>query len=201
MDAETVRVFQSCNGNHCGLSLKQDGVLGQQTRWAMDLATLHQDRQRLIRLAQRHYGLKETGKNDDPRGLIREWVTRCGCKPGDPWCASWASWVLSEVLGKSLRIGGALRLARVFPITTRPIAGDLFAYPVGDEGHGHIGFVSGSDAVAVMTLEANHDDMLGSWRRPLEGLTFYRTIDDTSGTPPGVIPTLPFLTPRGGKTR
>lgn len=206
MDAAAIEIFQRSHVNHVGRRLKCDGILGPQTAWAIAAETLCPSRRKLLALAQRHHGLKETGPNDDPQGLIRAWVLRCGCKPGDPWCASWAAWVLSEVLGKSLAIGGALRLARIFPVTQTPIAGDLFSYPTDDEGHGHTGFVSGTrwgsfKLLEVMTIEANHDNQLGSWRRPSDGLTFHRTIDDVSGTPPGVIPTLPLLAPRGGNTR
>lgn len=197
-----VEAFQRSHWNHLGHPLKVDGVAGPQTLWAHRFSTLCQARQTLLRSAQLNLSLVEVPprSNDDPHGIIRQWLKLCNAKPGDPWCAAAASWVLSQGLARSVREGGAVRLGMMFPPTLEPVAGDLFWYPVGLRRGGfqpgHVGIVGGADDLEVMGYEGNCDNAYRCTRRPRAGLNFSRTVEDVSGLWPGVVPSV-ALAPGG----
>lgn len=197
MTPEQVETFQRDHKNHLGQPLAVDGDPGPQTRWAMALATLCQARQTIVRAAQGYLGLVEMplGSNDDPRGIIRGWLDWCHAKPGDPWCAAAASWCLSQGLSTQVREGGAERLGKRFTATIAPVAGDLFWYPVGPRQRGghqpaHVGLVGGADDREVMTFEGNCQNAFRVTRRPRAGLHFSRTVEDVTGNPPGIVPSV-----------
>lgn len=207
MNPQEVEAFQRLHKNHLGKPLRVDGDFGPQTEWAADFETICQARQSIILTGQLFIGLTEVpaGSNDDPRGLIRSWLQRCGAKPGDPWCAAFACWCLSHGVAQPLRIAGAQALGKHFPATTQPFAGDLFWYPTGAEGSwtGHVGLVIGVSAMEVLTIEGNCANAIRCARRPRVAaggarLRFARTVEDTSGTCPGVVPS---VDPAPGGTR
>jgi hypothetical protein len=190
MTAEQIRAFQTAHLNHLGQRLAVDGDQGPETEWALDFDTICAERQRVIRAAQAYIGLAEYpfGSNTDPRGIIQGFLTRCGAKAGDPWCAAFASHCLGTV-----RIPGALALVRHFPATTQPLAGDVYAYPTDAKGHGHCGVAIGLSPTLIMGIEGNCSNMVRCVLRPRStpGLIFGRTCEDVSGTAPGVVPTVP----------
>lgn len=201
MQVQSIEVFQRAHFDHLGKPLDVDGVLGPETRWALDFSSLSNERRLVIREGQKYIGLIEIpiGSNDEPTGTIDGWLKRCHAKEGDPWCASAASAWLSVV--SPVNIAGAIRLGQHFPSTMVPWAGDLFWYPTNDKGNGHVGLVIGVGISEVMTLEGNCNNACRVVRRPRAGLRFSRTFDDTLGTCPKVILSkdVPLLI--GGGTR
>jgi hypothetical protein len=179
--------FQKEHYNHLGKKLDQDGVLGPQTRWAMDVASLSHERRLVWAAARPHIGLTEEpfGSNDEPTGTIDGWLKRAHAPEGEPWCASAASAWLS--VATPVAIAGAIRLGKHFPAVDRPWAFDLFWYPTDNKGHGHVGLVIGVGSTEVMTLEGNCRNKVMVARRPIQGLNFSRTFDETIGTCPKVI--------------
>lgn len=199
MTPELVRLYQRTHRNHLGQPLRVDGDLGPQTRWALDFETLCAPRRQIIERGQQYIGLEEDppGSNDDPLRLIRTWLGRCGAVPGDPWCAAFASHCLSAGTSHLVRCAGAQALGRLFPPTDEPRPADLFWFPTGP-AHGHVGLVLGVGPEEIMTLEGNCANAVRCVRRHSSGLRFSRTIEDTSGKVPGVVPTAP---PAPGRTR
>lgn len=189
MLVDSIIKFQENHRNHLGLPLEADGVVGPETRWAMDAASLSNERRLTIFEAQRFIGLMENpiGSNDDPEGIIDGWLKAAHAREGDPWCASAASAWLSVALPSPVRIPGALNLLRHFPTTDKPWAGDIAGYPTDKKGHGHVFLIIGVGATEVMTIEGNCDNGCHCVRRPREGLIFARTFDDIIGTCPKVI--------------
>jgi hypothetical protein len=197
---DEVEAFQRAHRNHLGKPLAVDGIIGAQTEWALDFVTLCHARRSVILAAQGYIGLREEppGSNDDPSGAIRSWLARCGAAVGEPWCAAFTSWCLSQGIAEQVRQAGAVALGRRFPPTAYPVAGDLFWYPTNDRGNGHTGLVAGVAPLEVMTIEGNCANAVRCVRRDRAHLRFARTIEDVSGTPPGVVPSVP---PAPGATR
>lgn len=193
MTPDALRSFQLGHTDHLGRPLKPDGLQGPLTEWALDFDTLCAGRESIVREAQKFIGLKEDppGSNSDPGGIIRMWLVRCNAKPGDPWCAAFASFCLSAGVPKQLRIAGAQALGKHFPATTQPVTGDVFWYPTGPV-KGHVGLVLGVAADEVMTLEGNCNNAVRVVRRVRAELRFSRTVEDVSGTCPGVVPSTPL---------
>lgn len=198
---EQIRAFQRTHANHLGRALVVDGIQGPLTEWALDYETLAHGRQAIIFSAQTYVGLEEIprGSNDDPQGIIRRWLERCGAKKGDPWCAAFVSHCLSVGLHPKIpiAIAGAQRLGKSLPATSEPWPGDVMWYPT-QEGRGHCGIVLGVSASEVMTIEGNQDHGVRCVRRPRDGLFFASALDDTTGTCPGVVPSVPLA---AGSTR
>jgi hypothetical protein len=192
-----VRAFQRTHLSHIGKPLRVDGDVGAQTVWALDFDTISPARRAIIQSAQVWIGLSESppGSNDDPAGTIRGWLTRCGARPGDPWCASFVSKCIGTVA-----IPGAQVLGRHFPAVTMPFAGDIFWFPTSPV-FGHCGIVIGVGAHEVMTLEGNCQNAVQCVRRARDQLRFSRVIADASGTCPGVVPTAPFMATNAAGTR
>ena len=192
MSSEAVKDFQRTHVDHLGKALKVDGIRGPRTEWAEDFETLCAARRTIIEEAQTYIGLTEDpiGSNSDPSGFIRAWLARCFANAGDPWCAAFASFALSAGLATQVRQAGAQALGRRFPKTTQPVTGDLFWFPTGPV-KGHVGLVLGVAPLDVMTLEGNCDNAVRVVRRDRAQLNFSRTVDDTGGTCPGVVPDTP----------
>ena len=199
-----VKAFQREHLNHLGKPLRVDGDLGPQTRWAMDFETICSERRAIIRAARKDIGLTESPprSNTDPTGTIERWSKQCNARAGDPWCGS----ALSEWLSAAVpvRIAGALALGRRFPFVDVPFAGDIGSFPTGG-GRGHCFLVIGVGRVGVgplglelMTIEGNSSNACRCVLRVgdlPDGLRFSRVVADTSGTCPGIVPSVP-LAPR-----
>lgn len=184
--------FQRRNVDHLGRPLAIDGICGPATRWALAVATLCAARRTIIETAQAYLGLIESPphSNCDERGHIQYWLDRCGCNPGEPWCAAFASFCLASGLACKVGIGGAQHLGGNFPATAAPLAGDLFWFKTSSNGHGHCGIVTGVSPEEVMTIEGNSDDGVRCLRRRRSNVNFSRTVEDVAGEPPAVIPGL-----------
>jgi hypothetical protein len=202
MTPEAVGLYQASHKNHLGQPLRVDGVLGPETQWALDFETICEARRTIIERAWQYLGLAEDppGSNDDPLKLIRTWLGRCGAAPGDPWCAAFASHCLSAGTPRLVRCAGAQALGGLFPPTAEPRPADIFWFPTG-RIHGHVGLVLGVGAAEVMTIEGNCANMVRCVRRDAAGLRFSRTIEDTSGKVPAVVPSVPQAPGGVGGTR
>jgi hypothetical protein len=200
MTPAEVERFQSLHRNHLGKPLRVDGDVGPETLWALAFETLCPERRAFITEAQLHLDLVEfpPRSNDDPLGIIRGWIKRCGARPGDPWCASGLSAWLSAGLPAPVKIPGALNLGRRFPATLTPHAGDMGSFPTDDQGHGHCFLIIGVSALELMTIEGNLDNRVRCARRSRSGVRIGRTVEDVTGTCPGVIDRVP---PANGGTR
>jgi hypothetical protein len=189
---EATRIFQVGHADHLGNALVTDGVDGPLTQWSRAFETLCQARREIIKEARAHLGLVEDppGSNGDPDGVIQTWLSRCDAKPGDPWCAAFASWCLGRGVPVPVRIAGAQALGKRFPATSNPVTGDLFWFPTQGE-HGHVGLVLGVSPTEIMTIEGNCGNAVRCVRRDRADLRFSRTVPDTTGTCPGVLPSVP----------
>lgn len=170
-----IEKFQSEHLNHLGQKLVADGVRGEQTRWAEAFELLHEEQKLILSEARDHLGLAEKplGSNRHPR--IDRWNKRCGAPVGSPWCASAASWCLSEV--RSVRCALALGFDRwELEEVAEPAPADLFNFRTDDLGHGHCGLVAGFDFSAreILTYEGNVDSQFRCLLRSTEGLRFWR---------------------------
>lgn len=187
--------------DHVGKPLLADGILGAKTRWAMGFETLCAERRALVRTAHAFGHVVEVpiGSNRDPEGWIKRWIEHCpGCRPGDPYCAAFLSWCISQTQPK-VAIGGALALGRHYPETDDPVCGDIFTFPTNAKGAGHTGFVLGTGATMIMTWEANSSDRVGSWLRDrIPTMKFHRVVANDTGRPPGCVPSMPLA---GSRTR
>lgn len=190
--SETVRAFQARHVDHLGKALAVDGIRGPRTAWAVAFESLCSARKNIIREAQAYIGLAEDpiGSNSDPAGFIRNWLARSFARAGDPWCAAFASFCLSAGLPQQVRVAGAQALGKRFPKTDQPVTGDLVWFPTGPV-KGHVGLVLGVAPLEVMTVEGNCDNAVRVVRRDRAPLRFSRTVDDVSGTCPGVMPDTP----------
>lgn len=195
MTPAQLEAFQRTHRNHLGRKLLVDGIQGPETEWALDFETIALPRRAIVAVGQTYLGLEELplGSNGEPTGTIQGWLERCGARPGDPWCAAFASHCLGV-----RRIAGAQRLGRSFPATTEPWPGDVMWYPTTGE-QGHCGIVIGVGAVEVMTLEGNLRHGVRCVRRPRAGLRFARTVIDTEGTCPGVVPSVTLVLGAGAQ--
>lgn len=198
MQLTELQRFQSTHRNHLGLPLDVDNVLGPETRWAKDFETLCIERRTVIEAAQPFiypHGPKALiekpfGSNDEPTGTIDRWLKASHAQEGDPWCAASVSEWLSTVI--PVRIAGAVRLGKHFPVTATPWAGDIGWYPTNTKGNGHVFLVIGVDSHWVMSIEGNCDHACRCVRRPRVGLRFARTFEDVSGICPKVILSVPL---------
>ncbi len=197
MKPEAVRDFQKTHLSHLGRPLKADGVLGPQTEWALDFDTLSTGRRSIVRVAQAFLGLEEDpiGSNTDPAGTIRGWLLDVGARPGDPWCAAFASHCLGTV-----RIGSAQVLGRHFKATSSPYPGDVMWFPT-SAIHGHCGIVTGLSASEVMSIEGNNQNAVRCVRRERDKVRFARVFEETAGACPGVVPSVPMAMTGAGGTR
>lgn len=173
-----VRLFQAdpANVGPFGKPLRADGVRGPQTLWAEAFATASVARHVIAARAWQHAGLVETAPNEDPEGLIRAWLKAAGAKPGEPWCASWASWCLQ----RERPMSGALRLAAQYP-TVAPelaLAFDLVSFATNAKGNGHVEFLLGLDLQEnlALTLGGNVANGVRFSLRPLDRVKISQTV-------------------------
>lgn len=194
-----VQAFQRTHKNHLGKQLKDDGDIGPETQWALDVVTLGAPRQSILTTAQPFLGLIEDPprSNSDPKGIITGMLQRCGADPGDPWCASCLSAWLSIVV--PVKIPGALTLGRHFMEVGEPFACDIGWFPTDTKGHGHCFLIVGVSRTEIMTYEGNNENACRCVRRlRTPNIRYSRPIIETTGTCPGVIATVPLS---GGGTR
>jgi hypothetical protein len=114
--------------------------------------------------------LGENGVQEVPPGSnagpdVEKYLRAVGLPPGKPWCAAFVSWAVREAMltaggphrwrGSGL-VTALLELNQALAVVL-PQAGDVFIH-LGDDGHGHCGFVTGvSPMGGLATLEGNTD--------------------------------------------
>lgn len=124
----------------------------------------------VVRLAQSYLFVREVSPNSSPE--IDAWLAFTGCKPGQPYCASWISFLIFHAAAglaippiRFVKSAGALGLRNVNPslrltpaeahkrlTAGRPCVG---GFPVGTKGHGHVFLATGLHSEKLDTLEAN----------------------------------------------
>lgn len=137
-------------------------------------------RSAILRVA---FGELDLGVREEPPGSNRgpridvylpAWARE---RPGPPWCAWFATWVLEQALGDQNVLG---RTGGTSTLTARaqaadlwrpkasylPSPGDLFMMKTG-RGKGHVGFVSGYRAGRIETVEGNSGDRVRHGAREL----------------------------------
>ena len=120
--AQAVEYFQSTHLGRDGAPLTVDGVVGPDTKWALQHPTgkhqrsgipnghipegLSQDREHLLAIALGEHGIKEkpsgSNRSTGPRGGIDKYLPswcKKEDKKGPAWCCFFTSWVLHEALG------------------------------------------------------------------------------------------------------
>jgi hypothetical protein len=137
--------------DYFGKPLRVDGDLGPRTRWAMDLATLPQWRQDVVRFLLELYGVREEGVNQGE--LVDRAMAVCrldndidGPGPseaGHPWCAALACLALSAHCPHAFVPDASVRR---FAQSLHPVPADLVlpadvAYSLRADGTGHLGTV------------------------------------------------------------
>lgn len=197
MTPDQIRDFQRVHLNHLARPLTVDGIAGPETEWALDFETLSGERQGVIVAAQERLGLTESppASNNDREGYIKAWLARCNAAPGVPWCAAFVSYCLTSG-DVDVRIAGAQALAKRFPATLHPVAGDLLWYPT-KGWQGHIGIVTGVSTLTVMSIEGNCNNAVRCVLRPRAAVRFARVFDDADDGP-GIVPS---VAPAPGGTR
>jgi hypothetical protein len=148
-----------------------------------------------VALAELDLGVHEMplGSNRGPRVdvYLPRWAQT---RPGPPWCAWFATWVLERALGKvptGRRRGGVARLvsdaqrAGLY-LPLRPghgsicslAPGDLFAMDHGPRSGGHVGIVLRVDAAGreISTIEGNSGHRVRLGRRRLDDPEIVGTI-------------------------
>lgn len=188
MTPDQIREFQGKNYDCVGDRLKADGVIGPKTAWALAIASLDPRRQAIVIRACACVGIAETGGSN--RGHdVEAWLERAGALPGDPWCASFASWCISVAGLPIVRQAGAQALGKMFPPAPSPSPGDVMWFPTGS-WTGHCGIVVGVGADEVATVEGNNDNAVRCVRRLRNDVRFSRAaLEATLGSapvPPGL---------------
>lgn len=132
-----------------------------------------------VALGELAAGVREEppGSNRGPRidAYMPAWAMSM---PGPPWCAWYATWVLSGALGSHPlgRTGGTSTLterARARSLWRPrdggylPSPGDLFMMRTGPRT-GHVGFVLGCRDGEILTIEGNSDDRVRLGQRRLD---------------------------------
>jgi hypothetical protein len=111
--------------------------------------------QLILTIAKGEVGVMENGRNRGPR--VEEYLDCVGLEPGNPWCAAFVSWVLSQAGEHRVRAGGALKLYARSPVwstTQTPTPGSIFVIDHGG-GLGHCGFVDEVCGDELITIEGN----------------------------------------------
>ncbi len=189
MSPEDLAEFQRAHVDMLGVPLNPDGVQGPKTQWALDLFSCSPRRRAIVARAQSALGVTEDPPGSNRGHRIDEWLQRCHASTGQPWCAAFASWCLDTVA-----IAGALALGNSFPppsvVAVRP--GDVMFFATGG-GKGHCGIVVGLGLHEVMTIEGNCQDAVRCVRRARDLVHFGSTGQDTAGTCPSSVVSVPFL--------
>ncbi len=129
-------------------------------------------------------GIQEAGGAN--RGQdVEAWLTRAGAVPGDPWCASFASWCISVAGLPIVRQAGAQALGKRFPAVTGSVSpGDVMWFPTGP-WQGHCGIVVGVGVEHVATVEGNNNNAVRIVRRVRDDVSFSSPAHEA---PPGPAP-------------
>lgn len=114
------------------------------------------DQDLVVRCALDQIGVKESKKNAGPK--INLYLKSVGLMPGNPWCAAFASWVVTTALQRPLDItpSGSVhclwRWAR--SKSNSPVVGAIWCVDHGNE-LGHCGIVVAAFGDKIITVEGN----------------------------------------------
>ena len=169
------------NTDWWGKPLSLDGKIGPKTQWAMDITTLPEWRQSIIRLSLSECakGIIETPPGSNRSKDIDKYIAWCGLDPhssagesGYRWCAAAASYALSGGSSKPIREAGVKNLAEsLIDTTDNPLPGDI-AYIIRSNGTGHVGILLGINATHCMINEGNSNNRMEVVVRLRSGLKF-----------------------------
>lgn len=112
-------------------------------------------RQRILFIAQSQLLTREATNHND--GLaVERYLIYTGNKKGEPWCASFVSWVFGKAGYPSPRTAAS---AALFPLARRkeiPLVADVFGIYFSKLGRiGHCGLVEKDDGNWITTIEGN----------------------------------------------
>lgn len=181
--------FQRDHTDHLGQPLKADGVIGERTQWALDLASHVMPRQRIIATALGFVGVTESSQGSNRGPEIDAWTRRCGVGVGVPWCASFVSWCMSQPGLPEIKEGSVLKLSHLLPVITEPLPGDVMFF-MHDATTGHCGLLLGADRGTIMTVEGNSMNAVRVVTRDMGSVKFLRSVAPSQipGIPSGVKP-------------
>lgn len=195
---ENVMVFQLQHVDKQGKPLKADGIVGENTWWALENPSgdaqrnhfqpvipegLTTKRHQLLELIYEEHAkpVQEfpDGSNRSPD--IDDYWGQTGVI-GLPWCCAFVSWALNDVLG-GLPIGGKHHLGvqnmwraarRAEMDTPDPKPGDVFIQ-IKSGGKGHTGFVVGvsADGESIYTGEGNCGNRLKIGQRKRNSINHF----------------------------
>lgn len=158
-----------------GALLLDDGDLGWRTKWAMAIDDLPRYRRAIVRLACYYRGSVEEpfGSNRSP--VIDQWVRDAGGTPGDPWCAAFVYYLLTQAGVPCRRTVSARQCLEQFEkIAANDVQpGDIAGW-VNDDGTGHVFPLIGLTFEGVAGMEGNSDNRVRLTSRVIEGLQFRR---------------------------
>lgn len=180
--------FQREHTNHLGVKLKDDSILGPETRWALAMASQPLDRQEIVKRALGYYGMTEDppGSNRGPQ--IDVMNRRCGVGVGVPWCASFVSWCLSLPGYQEIKCGSVMKLVKTLITITEPLPGDVIYFMKPDGIHGHCGLLLGCSLGEIMTVEGNLNHAVRVVTRDMNSVKYLRSVlpPQIPGIPPKV---------------
>lgn len=196
-----VESFQREHLNHLGKRLGVDGIVGPQTKWAMDIANQYPFRRQVVERALVHVGIGEEPLGSNRGPLIDHWLRRCNIwvpkdsrpMPQNAWCAAFASYCLSVPGHESVRLALVRDLVKKYPEIPfeETLPGDL-GFLLKEDGDdnpnndmGHVWVLTGRDDAArqTMQIEGNTGHRVAVTRRGV--YRYLRTM-----TPP-VMPGIP----------
>ncbi|MGX5200901.1 CHAP domain-containing protein [Aliikangiella sp. IMCC44632] len=193
-----VKLFQSQHFSQDKTPLSIDGVVGEQTWWALQNPSgeaqknhllsqipqgLTQSRERLLEIIFQEHAknVHEVPDGSNSSVDIDQYWGTTGLK-SLPWCCAFVSWSLQECLG-SLPINGRhhvgvismWRAARQLNLQTKsPKPADIFILDLG-RGKGHTGFVVSlsNDGQSLYTCEGNTGNRLKIGKRDKSSINFF----------------------------
>lgn len=202
MNNDQIKDLQARGIDWTGMTLQQDGVMGEKTAWFQYLESLDRRREKIVRTALKYFQMPV--KEDAGRPNRGFWVDAfqkpTGLPPGMPWCLCFVSAVMTEA-GADWPVYHASAASAMawgasqHRIVKEPLPGDIFAFLYPPEsslaGHGHGGIVLGSDGSWIADCDGNVGDSVKVGFRAKAGLTFIRSLDlETSSVMPSGIPRL-----------
>jgi hypothetical protein len=203
---EAVELFQTQHVSKAGQSLDIDGVVGNDTWWALENASGAKQRNHFnpvipkgvsaprIRLLELVLGEHRKPVLENPNGSNRSpdidgYWGDTGLK-GYAWCCAFVSWALVESIGDypmekhHVGVQNMSRAAKRLALDTdKPKPGDIFVQLFAG-GKGHTGFVLGvsPDGDHIYTVEGNCSNRIKAGKRKQSTITHYIDIfrDDES---------------------
>ena len=134
-------------GSNLGLGVSKLSAVN----WKLQAA----DRELILAIAQSQIGVREaTGKNDG--AAVETFLTYTGNKKGDPWCASFVSWVYGKAGFSTPKNAWSPSLFPMARLVSDPQAADVFGiYFPKLKRIAHCGLVERSKGNWIYSIEGN----------------------------------------------